>query len=127
MLNKYYLNVFGVLPPHFRITERRSFSIFSAISDNLFLREIIVSSLLLMELLPTIYYFGANIMSLTKATAAFYVIAIFAKFVLSYWSLLANRTCLIELLDKLHDSVLLSIYTDRLNREKKIEFDIVVF
>lgn len=107
VINKYYLNLIGILPVH----TSHEFN-FSTIS--ILLRIILISSLLLLHFAPTTYYFCANITSLTKSTASFYVIGVLAIFISAYWNIVAHRKCVNELLNNLEGMLLWSNYADLL-------------
>lgn len=95
-LNKYWLNLIDARPA-------QAISTFTVPWILLLLKNILISSLMLSHLIPTISFFAENITSLAKSTAAFYVIGVMVIFLSTYWNLLANRTRLDGLIYDLED------------------------
>lgn len=95
VLNKYWFNLIGALPAQ-------------ASGISILFRNILISSLLILDLVPTVYFFAENITDLVKTTAAFYVIGLLFIFIATYWNVLAHRTHLDELLHNLEDMIQMS-------------------
>lgn len=102
-LNKYWLNLIGGRPA-------------DVFSISILHKNILISSIIVLDLVPTLLFFAANITDLVKSTAAFYVVGVIFICITTYWNILAHRTDLDDLMHDLENMLRLSKHFETFNK-----------